>query len=152
MVTGSSIISDDNTGHAFLWIPTVPNGTSGTMHDLGTLGGKDSGGVAINASGMVAGISEIADNTTNYHAFLYDGSMHDLGTLDGFSSYASSINNSGQVVGNSNGLAFLYDAAHGMVDLNTLIDPLSGWQLQAATGINDAGQIVGYGVVTRRRL
>ena len=34
-----------------------------------------------------------------------------------------------------------------MVDLNTLIDPLSGWELSAATAINDAGQITGYGVI-----
>lgn len=41
-----------------------------------------------------------------------------------------------------------------MVDLNSLIDPLSGtgWSLLEATDINDAGQIVGtglYGGLTR---
>ena len=30
-------------------------------------------------------------------------------------------------------------------DLNTLIDPSSGWDLFSATGINDSGCIVGYG-------
>ena len=34
-----------------------------------------------------------------------------------------------------------------MVDLNTLIDPLSGWELVTAWGINDAGQITGYGLI-----
>jgi hypothetical protein len=32
-----------------------------------------------------------------------------------------------------------------MLDLNGLIDPNSGWQLYAAYGINDSGQIVGTG-------
>ena len=32
-----------------------------------------------------------------------------------------------------------------MTDLNTLIDPSSGWMLEEATGINDNGWIVGYG-------
>jgi uncharacterized membrane protein len=40
--------------------------------------------------------------------------------------------------------AFLYDGGK-MVDLNTLIDPSSGWVLQRAAAINDAGQIVGSG-------
>jgi probable HAF family extracellular repeat protein len=33
-----------------------------------------------------------------------------------------------------------------MYDLNTLIDPSSGWRLMDAQDINDAGQIVGYGI------
>ena len=59
------------------------------------------------------------------------------------------INTSGQVTGyfgtNSNRIAFLYDAAHGMVDLNSLIDPSSGWNLSEDDAINDRGQITGYG-------
>ena len=35
--------------------------------------------------------------------------------------------------------------AHGGLDLNTLLPPKSGWVLTSATGISDAGQIVGYG-------
>ena len=34
-----------------------------------------------------------------------------------------------------------------MSDLNTLINPSLGWTLQYAKGINDSGQIVGYGLV-----
>ena len=33
-----------------------------------------------------------------------------------------------------------------MIDLNLLIPPDSGWILQSAAGINDAGQIVGNGL------
>jgi probable HAF family extracellular repeat protein len=32
-----------------------------------------------------------------------------------------------------------------MLDLNKLIPPNSGWELDVANGINDAGEIVGYG-------
>jgi hypothetical protein len=34
-----------------------------------------------------------------------------------------------------------------MVDLNTLIDPAAGWELNSAQAINDHGQITGYGFV-----
>ena len=89
------------------------------------------------------------------HAFLYSGgSMQDLGTLPGgTTSYAYGINDNGQVVGyadveygdyGSGDHAFLYSDGV-MQDLNNLIDPNSGWTLFDATGINDAGQIVGEG-------
>ncbi len=62
--------------HAFVWTPTVPNGTSGTMSDLGSLGGID--GLGVNSSGHVVGIM----NSISFsHAFLYDGTMHDLDPL-----------------------------------------------------------------------
>jgi hypothetical protein len=32
-----------------------------------------------------------------------------------------------------------------MIDLNSLIDPLSGWELTGGYAINDAGQITGSG-------
>jgi uncharacterized membrane protein len=41
--------------------------------------------------------------------------------------------------------AFRWDEKNGFVDLNSLIPAGSGWKLEAATGINDQGQIVGVG-------
>lgn len=76
--------------------------------------------------------------------------MIDLGTLGGSESGAGGINALGQVVGWSDLAgdddyhAFLYSGG-AMVDLNSLIDPNSGWTLFDATGINDRGQIVGGG-------
>lgn len=77
---------------------------AGVMKDLGTLGGVISSAYGINASGMVVGMSTVADKTS--HAFLYDGtSMVDLATLlTGTGSgwlllSANGINDQGQIVG-----------------------------------------------------
>jgi hypothetical protein len=50
-------------------------------------------------------------------------------------------------VGNNHSHAFLYsDALQAILDLNERIDPELGWELQVAAGINDSGQIAGYGL------
>jgi probable HAF family extracellular repeat protein len=147
-VVGASDITGNTVYHAFLY-------SGSTMQELGTLalgGFTDSQAMAINDSGEVAGWSDITGGMTN-HAFLYNGTgMHDLGTLGGTNCHAWAINNSGQVVGlsdiagNTARHAFLYDGT-GMYDLNNLIPSSFGWVLQAAFGINDAGQITGYGTI-----
>jgi len=136
---------------AFLWTPTTPNGNIGTAIFLGGLGGFLSSGSGINAGGQVTGESRTTEDT--YHAFLYDGTLHDIGTLGGTYSAGYGINAGGQVTGESSTpgdaayVAFLYTSGSGMVDLNTLIDPLSGWKLGIGRAINDAGQITGYGYI-----
>lgn len=142
-VTGSSSFRlDSEYPHAFLY-------SNGVMQDLGALGFR-SGGSAINDSGQVVGTSQVGDNPYTTHAFLYsNGVMLDLGALNPeYSSVGVDINNYGHVVGYNSygaleypsGRAFLYRDGV-MLDLNTLIDPLPGWRLTQATGINNLGQI-----------
>ena len=135
------------------------------MVDLGTLGGMTSIGWAINASGQVAGQSQIAGSSA-HHAFLYTGTpgsggvMADLGTLGGTNSYGYAINVSGQVAGyshlsdNATRHAFLYTGTPGagghMIDLDVWLDannPGEGakWTLNVAEGLTDTGLITGTG-------
>jgi hypothetical protein len=57
----------------------------------------------------------------------------------GFNSY-------GVAVGEAGGSAVYWDSSAVGVDLNTLIDPSSGWQLEYAACISDTGWIVGEGI------
>lgn len=73
-------------------------------------------------------------------------SAESLGTLSGQGwSSAFAINNFDEVVGWSGYIAFIWTRSSGMQDLNKLIPANSGWQLLAAYGINDLGQITGQG-------
>jgi hypothetical protein len=62
------------------------------------------------------------------------------------------INERGEIVGFSvdgttfNSRALIWQG-NVPLDLNTLIPADSGWYLQSALSINDAGEIVGYGVI-----
>lgn len=121
---------------AYLW-----DGTS--LINLGTLGGSESGGNAINNAGQVTGISKTAEDL-EWHAFLWDGtSMQDLGTLGGTNSYAEGINDSGQVTGVSDiagdaaSHAFLWNGED-LLDLGTL-----GGAASEGRDINAAGQVTG---------
>jgi probable HAF family extracellular repeat protein len=122
--------------HAFLY-----NG--GRTVDLGTLGGNESMALGINDAGQIVGHSTTASGVV--HAFLYsNGKIADLGMPSGaISSSALAINRTGQIVGligiNSSSHAALYNGGV-WTDLGTVAGATLG---AVATGINDAGQIVG---------
>jgi probable HAF family extracellular repeat protein len=123
---------------------------TGATSLLSGLGGPNSYATAINNSGVVAGHAQLANGALR--AAVWNGpSLFNLGTLGGVNSYAYAINSSGQVAGYSDlpggagTAAFLYSDGI-LYNLNGLISAGSGWQLLAAYGMNDAGQIVGKGL------
>lgn len=145
--------------HAFFW------SEAGGMIDLGTFGGGFTIALDVNDAGLAVGYSETPEFTgfsgtlAVRRAFLWrDGLLISLGTLpigplpggpygpDHIHSTANGINKAGVIVGQSfpDQRAVLW--RNGQIrDLNRLIRANSGWVLTNATGINDAGQIVGAG-------
>jgi probable HAF family extracellular repeat protein len=136
--TAGSGMMADGIFHAFF-------SGSGGLQDLGTLGGANSYGMALNDAGQVVGNAQTAAGYSV--AFLSDGKqMKSLGTLGGTQSYAYGINNGGDVVGYSwtgDGVThgFLYHSGI-LLDLNSLLEIGSGWTIDGAYGINDAGEIL----------
>jgi len=107
-----------------------------------TLGGPTGQAFGINASGQVSGFSAVTSSSA--HASIYaNGKLTDLGTLGG--EYSATVKG-GQTL---NYHAFVVTGGK-LQDLNRLIPANSGWVLQEATGINDAGQIVGYGTFRKQ--
>lgn len=107
---------------------------SGVITDLGTFG-TGTEGMAINATGNVAGFGIQPDNTVR--SFVHNGTtMIPLGTLGG-GTYAYGINDWHWIVGQSNGRAFLYQGGP-LINLGTL-----GGGSSLASAINNAGAIAG---------
>jgi probable HAF family extracellular repeat protein len=128
---------------------------AGKAVEIGTFGGNGSTGVAINTAGQVVGYAETPGG--DQRAFLFaHGKMKNLETLPGGTqSFAYGIDDRGRVVGASDAKdsplrAFIYSDGV-MQDLNKLIPADSGWLLTEAKGINDSGQIVGYGFLDGER-
>jgi probable HAF family extracellular repeat protein len=140
--------SSTTAPHAFLWTPGAG------IKDLGSLDGdpgSTSGAGAINDMGQIVGESYSQVLHTTHGVYFGPSGVIDLGSLGSFSE-AFDINNLGDVVGAyqawNGDHAFRTDlATRRMVDLNSLIPPDSGWLLDDAWSINDAGQIVGRGLV-----
>ncbi|WP_262964892.1 HYR domain-containing protein [Methylobacter psychrophilus] len=153
-VAGFSSLTGNKATHAVLW-------SSGIKKDLGTLGGSHSAAYGINALGEVAGSATTVLDAAQ-HAFLWQPNqfpqMKDLGTLGGTFSEAHGISSNSDVVGvsttanNAVQKAFLWQSGLGLQDLNTLIDPASGWTLMEAQAISeDSRYITGVGMVNGER-
>jgi probable HAF family extracellular repeat protein len=137
-VVGSS--SNGSAYRAFVW--TAANG----MQALPTLGGCCSQAFSINDAGEIVGTSTIAGNEAVTHAVVWrNGVITDIQapTFATGSSQAWNINNVGEVVGtysDGSSRSYRWTSADGMV----LLRPPSAFG-DEAIGINDEGQIVGWG-------
>ena len=142
----------DFNSHPFLW-------DRGTLVDLGTLGGENGNGQAMNEGGEVTGEADTfipctpdCDHPQVYRAFLWrNGVMNDLGVVPGDQcGNAYAINARTQIVG-ANGHchgyvdAFLWENGS-IYNLNDLIAGPAPLHLVAAIYITDDGLIAGGGV------
>lgn len=117
---------------------------------LPTLGGLYAFPTGISTSQVVGYATLPGDEKVHGYAW-QSGGIKDLGTLGGDFSLALGVNNGGQIVGGAETTggelrATLWTTGKA-TDLNTLIPSGSGWHLIVAGGINDKGQIAGYGIV-----
>ena len=135
--------------HAVLW----ENDRAFQLADLGQAGAD---AYAINDHGQAVGYVVSADGTTFVASLWQNGGVKDLGILPGDSAaFATGINNRGQVVGST--FLFESDGNHwsrgfiwqdnAMTDLNTLIPKDSNFFINAASNINERGQISGMATV-----
>jgi probable HAF family extracellular repeat protein len=143
--------NSNNVSHATFWA------TPGAATDLGSLGGATAFSEAfrINNRGQIVGRSTVAAGQTPQNAVMWEnGQIRDLGRLPGVNfGRANDINDFGTIVGTSSqfegfsGRAVIWRAGEtAPTDLNTLLPANSGWTLlTSAEGINNHGQIVGFG-------
>lgn len=108
---------------------------------------------SINNHGQIVGYQESTSGCPQASIFNPYGTTIHLGTLGGRESVARHINDNGDIVGWAYDVSgatcpTLFDSTGAgiNIDLNTLIDPMSGWSLEYAEGINNNGWIVGRGV------
>lgn len=142
---------------AFLW-----SGGELRLLNAGYTGGAQPAAFALNEQGEVAGVGGGLDGI----AFLWTaGQRRTLGTMNGTAevgvlgqhkgyhvSIALGVNDRRQVVGTANVTdegakemrAFLWEQGR-LQNLNTLIQPDSGWVLEEARAINNRGEICGVG-------
>jgi probable HAF family extracellular repeat protein len=138
-VVGNSYSTAVGSTRAFRWT------AAGGMQDLGV--GNGSQAYGISASGAVVGRT-----ANDADAFLWTapGTVQTLPD-NGGQGLALGINSSALIVGQveTAPAAGTYVAAlwqgGSLIDLNTLLPASSGWVLEYAGAINDAGQITGFG-------
>lgn len=146
-----------NQMRAAKWTPDS-YGSYGAATILGSPTSDYSDTTDINNNDYVTGyFHSTGDNYFHASIWKSDNTTIDLGVANRqspFSSIANAINEHNVVVGQSSAWSYNYHAAmwlpdadgnYTMVDLNTLIDPNSGWVLNVAYDINDSGEIVGFG-------
>jgi hypothetical protein len=149
VVVGTSELSVGGLQQAFY---TGTNNTPISLLSRNSAGNflSSTSGIAIANDGDIAGVGIVGGSTHAFFAANAGGSLVDLGTLGAStSSFGLAVNDNALVVGDSGGRAFLWGGPEGMFDLNSLISTSNqaNWVLTEATGINDANEIVGEGLL-----
>ncbi|MBU0601428.1 MAG: hypothetical protein KKD25_03385 [Gammaproteobacteria bacterium] len=119
----------------------------GTFADLGEVPAFAQWNSA-SASGRMVGVGPYADGGMDAGPFVFDpDGVHALPVLpDSVDTWAGDINNAGVIVGDAyigeseEQIAVIWLGGE-ILDLNSLIDPASGWTLIDAQAINERGQI-----------
>lgn len=128
------------------------SGATPTVTELPTLGnwGRIND---VNGSGVAVG-SSISSTTGYMHMVSWSNAMiTDLGQLPGMDCFGEAINEFGDVVGWARTYstpaytAIVKLAGSPIQDLNSMLPLQSGWSAVRAHGINNAGHIVGSGVI-----
>ena len=130
---GQIVYYNGSNGGAYLW----DNGSHILLGDASTgLTPFD-----INNSSQVVGLKS---GSTSSNWFLWENGVLTTLPINGM---ALAINDSGDIVGRGpQNHAYLYRNGEA-IDLNTMIDPSSGWVLNEAWGINNQNYVVGNGIL-----
>ena len=110
------------------------------VDDLGSFGGGDLVGVAVNNNGAVAGSAVMPDGSVHAFRWTRQGGLEDLGAQGGPASQGSAINDNGDIVGvyfDQNGVAHSFVASPGaaMRDLRP--------DVYQPSGITNDGRLTG---------
>jgi uncharacterized membrane protein len=138
-----------NAGTSFLW-------KNGQVSSVGLLEGyATTTGSAVNDSGVICGTAyKLTGNVATYTPFVWEkGRLKALPIApSGANAWATGINNKGQIAGVSadqTGYHPLLWQKKGsrwkVTDLKPLIQGATGWDLSTIAGINNKGQIAGWG-------
>lgn len=144
---------DGSVSKCFLWTPSAPNATTGSVVTLSDLGGNFCVGNDINSFGQIAGSSTVPASGP-LHAVVWGSALVPTDLLPGpDESYGSAINDAGQIAGYHTSptgptSAALWTPTSSTWTLADLPAPALSGQTgvitSAALDVNDAGFIVGY--------
>ena len=149
-------LNSTDPGRAFIWTPSSPVGTTGTVRDIGTLGGAGAHAEATNEAGHVVGGTGDAAGVSHAYLWTAAGGMKSLGFPPGATAAAAwGLNDIGDVVGLAEDANTQYAvwwrvsvAADGSVQVGSVepLAPIPGAFSTVAFAVNQRGQAVGWSI------